>query len=261
MSRAPWRIAMASSVGTSHFASGEPCQDSHCHLQATDPSGRQATVLVASDGAGTASGAEIGAAQACQTFARLVVDYVEAGGDVRRIGRQLVRRWIGGVAHGLALRAGNLGRDRHDFRCTLLAAIMGENAAAFVQLGDGAIVTSQPVEGGWRYIFWPQHGEFANTTNFLTAADAGESFDFALTTDPVEEIAIFTDGLENLVLQKTLRVVHAPFFDGMFGAVRRSKASGVDAKLSADLAEYLSSSPIDQRTDDDKTLILASRRR
>jgi hypothetical protein len=46
----------------------------------------------------------------------------------------------------------------------------------------------------------------------------------------------------------------------MFPAVRRSTASGVDVELSRALGGYLSSVPVNDRTDDDKTLVLASRR-
>jgi hypothetical protein len=52
----PWRIAMASSIGTSHIASAQPCQDSHFHLDLEDAAGRPVTVLVASDGAGPLPG-------------------------------------------------------------------------------------------------------------------------------------------------------------------------------------------------------------
>jgi hypothetical protein len=117
-----------------------------------------------------------------------------------------------------------------------------------------------PFVDGWRHVFWPQHGEFANTTNFVTSENVHDTLDFALTTDPVAEVAIFTDGLENLVLQKVERQAHAPFFDSMFRAVRRSTANGVDHGLCAHLKTYLAGAPVNARTDDDKTLILASRR-
>ena len=72
---------------------------------------------------------------------------------------------------------------------------------------------------------------------------------------------MFTDGIENLVLRKADHAVHAPFFESMFRSVRRSKASGTDDLLCRELGKYLSVPPIIERTDDDKTLILASRRR
>ena len=46
----------------------------------------------------------------------------------------------------------------------------------------------------------------------------------------------------------------------MFGPVRRSQAIGEDLALSQDLESYLTSPAILERTDDDKTLVLATRR-
>ncbi|MGE5150850.1 MAG: protein phosphatase 2C domain-containing protein, partial [Rhodospirillaceae bacterium] len=145
------------------------------------------------------------------------------------------------------------------YACTLLAAVVGDQSAVFVQIGDGAMVISSGT--GWRHVFWPQHGEFANTTNFVTSERAVPELEFVRVDEAVQEIAIFTDGIENLVLQKAGKTAHAPFFDSMFPPVRKSLASGVDAELSRALDKYLSSPTINNRTDDDKTLILASRRR
>ncbi len=251
---------MASSIGTSHIASDQPCQDSHFHIDLEDSTGRPVTVLVASDGAGSASLADVGATLACQTFAKLVAAYLEAGGSVEKIRRPLAARWIAGVFYRLAMRAKADGFECQDYACTLLAAIASEQATAFIQVGDGAMVVPRGAADGWSYVFWPQHGEFANTTNFVTSDNVFEALDFELSTQPVEEIAIFTDGLENLVLSQAERAVHAPFFDSIFQSVRRSAATGLDAALSYDLEKYLSTARIVERTSDDKTLILASRR-
>ena len=85
--------------------------------------------------------------------------------------------------------------------------------------------------------------------------------DFSLHKSSAAKVAIFTDGIENLVLRKADRTVHAPFFDSMFPAVRRSQVSGVDEALSRELEKYLSGPLICDRTHDDKTLMLATRRR
>ncbi len=261
MAATPWRIAMASSIGSSHIASDQPCQDSHFHIDLENSAGQPVTVLVASDGAGSATHAAVGSELSCQTFARLVAAYLAAGGAVEKIGRPLVARWIAGVVYRLAMRAKADGFECQDYACTLLAAIASDQATAFIQVGDGAIVVSSAAAGGWNYVFWPQHGEFANTTNFVTSDNVLEALDFEVRAQPVEEIAIFTDGLENLVLNQAERAVHAPFFDSIFQSVRRSTAAGHDAVLSRDLEKYLATPKIAERTSDDKTLILASRQR
>lgn len=250
---------MASTIGTSHITASQPCQDSHGCSVLNDAAGSSVMVLVASDGAGSASVADVGSALACDTFVKLVTDYIAKGGRVADIARPLVERWIAGIVYGFGLHAEARGFELGDYACTLLAAIVGEDATAFVQIGDGAIVHSDGT-GGWSWVFWPQHGEFANTTNFITSEHVQETLAFQTTIRPFEEIAIFTDGLENLVLRKATQEVHGPFFDSMFRSVRGSTAAGPDAGLSRALETYLGSALINERTDDDKTLILASRR-
>lgn len=259
MSTPPWRVAMASSIGQSHVSAAQPCQDAHFHLATNDAEGRPVMVLAAADGAGSAALAEVGAGLACETFGRLVEAYVGKGGRVAAIERPLVERWITGLVYRIELDAKRSGATVQDYACTLLAAVVADQSAVFVQIGDGAMVISSGT--GWRHVFWPQHGEFANTTNFVTSERAVLEMDFVRLDEAVQEVAVFTDGIENLVLQKSSRTAHAPFFDSMFPPVRKSQVSGVDAELSRALDRYLSSPTINNRTDDDKTLILASRRR
>jgi hypothetical protein len=259
MALPPWRVAMASSIGQSHVAAAQPCQDAHFHLEVADGNGRPVMVLAASDGAGSAALAEVGAAMVCETFGRLVEAYVAKGGTVATLERPLVERWLAGIVYRLEMHAKQSGASLPDYACTLLAAVIAERSAAFVQIGDGAMVIW--TRNGWRHVFWPQHGEFANTTNFVTSEGAASRLEFIRLDGTVEEIAVFTDGIENLVLQKARKAAHAPFFDSMFPPVRQSQVSGVDPALSKALDTYLSSPTITERTDDDKTLILASRRR
>ncbi len=251
---------MASSIGTSHIATAVPCQDSHACALLRDAKGHDVLVLVAADGAGSAAVADVGAKLVCQRFITLVKDLVASGGSVEDIERDRVAHWLARLVERLSMRAEANGLGIEDYACTLVAAIVGEGAAAFVQVGDGAIVLSDGAERGWKYVFWPQHGEFANTTNFITSMNAASVFEFATTREAFAEIALLTDGLENLVLRKADKSVHGPFFDSMFRSVRRSSAVGEDNALSRDLERYLSTPSVVQRTDDDKTLILASRR-
>ena len=71
---------MASTIGTSHIAATQPCQDSHGCKILRDSSGQPVVVLVASDGAGSASVADIGSALACETFVKSNV--VVIGGEI-----------------------------------------------------------------------------------------------------------------------------------------------------------------------------------
>jgi hypothetical protein len=141
----------------------------------------------------------------------------------------------------------------------VLFALVGVEAAVFLQIGDGVIVVNDQALH-WSWVFWPERGEFANTTFFVTDAAASDHLRFEHRQGSIDEIALLTDGIEPLVLHYASRIVHTPFFDRMFGPVRRSKAVGEDLALSQDLESYLSSPAILERTDDDKTLVLATRR-
>lgn len=258
MPAAPWRLALASAVGTSHSGTGAPCQDRADHHIFDTPHG-PVLVAVVCDGAGSAAHSQIGAWLAARTFIELVEVHLEGGESVARLERDEVCRWIDEVGEHLAAHARGNGHSVRDYACTLLAAIVGEDAAAFVQIGDGAIVVSHGEEDGWSYVFWPQHGEFANTTNFVTSANALEVLEFGTARRRLDEFAIFSDGLENLVLHHGTRTVHERFFNTMFPPVRNALITGEDEKLSASLERYLQSPVVCDRTDDDKSLILATR--
>ncbi len=259
MTSGGWRIAAASAIGTSHIKQGTVCQDSYVCRQFADRDGRQVLVLVASDGAGSASRSDEGSLCACQTIAEAVEVFLAQDNVVGDLDQNEVCQWIEMVQQAIAYKAEGAGAVPRDYACTLLVAIVGETDSAFVQVGDGAIVITDET-GEWSWVHWPQRGDYANTTFFVTEPDTAERIAFDLIRAPVQDVGIFTDGIEPLVLHYASKTVHTPFFDQMIAPVRTSKADGVDAALSSGLEKYLASPRICERTDDDKTLVLASRR-
>ncbi len=256
MSESPWRWCAASVIGSAHVAGGAPCQDDHA---VACPEGETLIAAVA-DGAGSALHAEIGARRACNAFVACVsrrLEELSLDGWEEADLRALVSETRSEIV-SLAEASGNaLG----DYACTFLAAVIGPRRAAFIQIGDGAIVQGAGDDDGWALVFWPQRGEYANSTFFLTDEDALERIEIGLAADGVTEIALLSDGLENSVLNYADRRIHAPFFEAMFGVAQSAGAPGPDAALSGRLADYLSSDMIDRRTSDDRTLVLATRRR
>ena len=254
-----WRMAVASATGTSHDRSGAPCQDSAAHVILDTDHGTVMVVAVC-DGAGSAAHAEIGSAVAAAAFVDLVRDHFETGGRLADIDRDRAGSWLDATRGAVEAVAKEAGRSLRDHACTLVAAIVGEDDAAYIQVGDGAIVVRAGDETGWSYVFWPQHGEFANTTNFIVSPNAADVMDFDYAPHRVDEFAVFSDGIEKLVLHEATRSVHDPFFDAMFPPVRACGAPGPDARLSDRLCSSLGSPRVGARTDDDKTLVLATRR-
>lgn len=253
-----WRIAAASTIGTSHSKFGISCQDSHAVKLFIDRDGEDVLVVVVSDGAGSAANAEIGSRLTCKTIVDAIELYLVDGGKVDTINRGIAWSWGLRVQEAIKQQSEIDDRAPKDYACTMLVAIVASSAAAFMQIGDGAIVVSDG--GEWCWVYWPQHGEFANMTNFVTEPCAEEVFAFEQCPRKIDEFAVFSDGLERLILHEATKTVFPPFFDQMFPAVRATEGEGVDTKLSEALAAYLDSKIINNKTDDDKTLVLATRR-
>lgn len=259
MARPSWRAASACEVGTSHIGSGTPCQDNAAHGIIRTKEG-PVLVAVVCDGAGSSAHSEIGSWLASTTFLELVEVHFENGGRLVDIDRDKVVGWIASTAERLTVRAREDGNTPKDYSCTLIAAIVGNKAAAFAQIGDGAIVVSHGEADGWSWVFWPQHGEYANQTVFVLSDNAVDALEFSLAPRRIDELAMFSDGIERMVLHGATKAVNAPFFDKMFVPVRASKARGLDQNLSEKLKNYLGSPVVNARTNDDKTLLMATRR-
>jgi hypothetical protein len=254
MTQHTWKLLCDSVSGVSHEISGLPCQDyylAEC-LPAAD---ENVLVLVCADGAGSAKHADLGAKTATLTIAREIREAVEGGLRVSAIDRESMLAWHRHARELLRVEAGLRSAPLRDFACTMLTAVVGEQAATFSQIGDGAIIHRDG--DNYRTAFWPQSGEYVNTTNFLTDEEFERSIEFLIIREPLDELALLTDGLQMLCLRYADKAVHDPFFRPMFEALRAADSPSV---LQAPLRAFLTSQQVNQRTDDDKTLILATRR-
>lgn len=247
-----WRLLKESVEGTAHRRLALPCQDS-CEGVATCPAREHFLVVACSDGAGSAGLSQVGSALACRRFLELACEALEHAGPQALVEPLQVLEWYREVHLTLRAEAERRGVPLRELACTLLAAVVGEQRALFAQVGDGAMVVRG--EQGYAPIFWPQQGEYANSTFFITEPD----FEHVLQLEGrgrVDEVALFTDGLQWLALHQGSREAHGPFFEPLFTALR---LAADPAELVAPLRSFLDSPEVNQRTDDDKTLVLAVR--
>jgi hypothetical protein len=247
-----WRTAYASVLGTSHIKTGSPCQDAGGCVVVPEASGGEVLIAAVSDGAGTARRSEVGASLAVARFLR---DF--GATDPASIDRAFAVEWISSVQEEIAALAADEGSDIRDYACTMLGAVVTGSSAAYLQIGDGAIVVGSEEIGEYGWIFWPQHGEYANTTNFLTQEHAPQALFFEI-GPPVREIALFSDGIERLVLDFSAKAVHSPSFRPIFEWLAATQPSDKRQPSEA-LISYLGSDHVNKRTDDDKTLVMATR--
>jgi hypothetical protein len=224
-----------------------------------DHRGEDVLIAVVADGAGSAPRAETGSLLACAVVGDEIRALLMAGGSLGDVTRDFVAALIGRFQAEVSACAATDGARSRDFACTIVAAVVGVDRAVFFQVGDGAIVVSGPEEQEhYSCIFWPDTGEYENVTFFATDADAVDHLGWALAERAIDEVALFSDGLERLALHYASRQAYAPFFRGML-AILSGPAISREA-LSAGLVDLLSSAAVRERTDDDTTLILATRR-
>jgi hypothetical protein len=249
-----WKIVSASVVGTSHIKSTLPCQDCAITGVVCNSAEQNYLVCIVADGAGSAKkggeGAEIACISAVSSIRATLNDKTFLLNEI------IVKKWIRDVQVAIQQDAIANKLTNRDYACTLLGAVISEQQALFFQIGDGAIVASNGYTQG--IIFWPDTGMYANMTYFVTEKDAMEHLHTTVTNNRINEIALFSDGLQRLALSFEQHIPHAPFFDPML-EVMRNKQPNECAKLDERLALFLDSSNINERTDDDKTLILATR--
>jgi len=267
-----WRVVAASTAGTAHLLSGAPCQDAHIARLLTDDT----VILIAADGSGSAPHSDTGARIATQRMLESIWGFLKLSGNLENITATIAKSWLTAAVKRLAWQAkidhikiendnnktqyedSKIKEKIKDYRCTLLAAIVSPTHVCCIQVGDGAILTRQ-AHGQWRAVFWPQHGEFLNETFYITNPSSIEHCEFYCAPAEIDEVALFTDGLETLALNSRTRQPTA-FIEGRIQAVRNLKIAGINTQASCELEHYLAAQEnICQYTDDDKTLLMASR--
>jgi protein phosphatase 2C-like protein len=240
--------------GPSHVADGSPCQDNHCVRVFGD--GAEATLVACvADGAGSAKYSEVGSAMACTAIAENAKAYFESRGRFDELQLEDAIAWCENGRARIREEASVRDCGIRELATTLAVAVIAPLRSFFFQIGDGAMVLRS--RGVYGVVFWPQSGEFANSTNFLTADDYRKRLEFLATPSHSSDVAMFTDGLERLALRFDSQTPHVPFFDPLFQALRAS--DDLD-NLSEQLRRFLGAEAMQSRSDDDKTLILATRR-
>lgn len=251
-----WRWAGARAIGTSHVKTGTPCQDYACAKLFLTRDGAVMAAVV-SDGAGSASLAEFGSRTVCVTFLRACQDFL-ARSSLNDLGEDIVWDWIDTVREAINQKAKSASARPRDFAATLVALLVSENRSVVIHIGDGAAVVRLEGAEEWEVPSWPFQGEYASTTSFVTD-DPQPRLEIVWVEGRVEEFAVFSDGIERMVLDHVSKVAHGPFFNRMLAPLKSSTADNVDKSLSLALKEYLDSANVCDRTDDDKSLILGLR--
>lgn len=215
-------------------------------------------LAVVADGAGSAERSAEGAELACLAFQE-IANLAVAWLSVEHLKPDFADTALQDVRRQIDQSACDAGERSAAFACTLVAAVVGAEAAVFLQVGDGAAVLRTQSDHAWRLALTPQRGEFANTTIFVTRPDAPRHLKAVRIDRRVTELALMTDGVEFLAIQQATRTPHGPFMDHVLAPLRAERSPGSSNAHIAWLETFLDSPAVNSRQDDDKTLLLATR--
>ena len=246
-----WRWAAASRCGTAHAANGERRQDAFRVVGGGDGG---AFCAVVCDGAGSAPHGGEGASLAARSLTCSARAHFDRGGDLP--GDDEVAIWMGRARDAITSTSAARGLATDDFATTVVMAMAIRGETVVAHIGDGAAAGRENSTSSWVALSWPDQGEHACETFFLTDAGAPR-LRIARYDGPLDRIVLTTDGLERLALNFAARTPHVPFFDGISGPVANGIGAGRLDGLSRRLGAFLDSDPVNARTDDDKTIVVA----
>lgn len=259
MASGNWRFAQATAIGTAHLNQNTKCQD-RAVCTVIEANGEEILIAAVADGAGSTTDGQRGAEAACEIFVREIKSFFETcakTASIKSVNEDFGKRWLAYFQQKITEMAEANGKTIRDYASTFIGAVVGGNSAAFFQIGDGALIYSVSGEPeSYRFGIVAPEAEYVNTTDFLTDETAAERLGYKLLEEKIEDLILFSDGVSAIAISQQSNQPHEPFLMPMIAPLRNGNSvNGLNEKLE----KFLSSPKINEKTDDDKTIILASR--
>lgn len=252
-----WTCAQAINPGV-----GKDAPEDACLVGVLDDG---SLAIVVSDGAGSARRGGEGARIACEGLienAKALLLASDRDAEFALVLDEIVSR--------IDFAAEEAGGARSDYACTLVAAIVSPAGTLFAQIGDGAAVFR--TGDTYEVAIWPEEMEYLNVSRFVTDAEAARHLKHRWVSEPVMALALFSDGLQHLIVDSKQKQPHAPFFERVFRTIEAPNLVGVitkDSRSKEDrilnerasmwLQQMLQSEFVTNRTDDDTSIVIARR--
>jgi len=249
-----WQVVGCSAIGTKHIVGETLCQDAVCYEMISG----QVIIGAVSDGMGSAKRSDVGSKLAVKTALSQIKNMMcwEHKPKNDEGARNIFRTILGKVQAALKKEAENEGYSVEDLNCTLLAFVATPEWLAAMQVGDGLIVV-RPKGQDYQLLFMPDKGEHPNETTPVTSSDALQEMQVCVKSGSYEFICAATDGIENISLVKPEN--WRPF-EGFFKPLEEKIMLSTKslAHKKKEIEDFLNSEQINQKTDDDKTLLLCA---
>ncbi len=249
-----WVIIGASVQGSRHIEENCPCQDAFgLRLVGADH-----VIIAVADGLGSASQSATGAHLAVSSAINQVeLKLLQGAPGNQRDWLNLFKEIFEKVHSRLEEEAAGNQRAVHDYATTLILALISPGYLVIGHIGDGAVIALDPL-GALSTVSGPQNGEYINDTFPITLPNAVDIARIQAIPSDLVGLALITDGLQLLSLHQSDHTPHSPFFNPLFSQLPAIESGAVAA---AKLSDFLMSPRVNNLTGDDKTLVLARRKK
>lgn len=265
-----WNVIGSSVPGRGHLQKGLDCEDAFAFSEQHDG----IFIGAVADGAGSRSLGGEGARIAVQHAVKVLRENPPFAsgrqGDVESESGQVtltsnpedaLHRVLKGALEAIAEHAELQECSVGDLACTLILVVATHSQAAGVQVGDGASVLLVGDKDGPHHIVLtsPQQGEYANETYFLTSEGRAERPQTGWWIGDVRGVALFTDGLQRMVLSRDETCImglspRPNFISPLYRYTGREVSASTGSE---NLTNFLQSEKISSKTHDDMTLVIA----
>lgn len=248
---APWKGAAVSVAGTAHLRRGIGCSDSSAFFQI----GGEISVLVVADGAGSAENSAAASTWAVEAVSEYLTANISPTYILSTDWQKVLGDSVIATRRALEEKSANNGWTLRSCSTTLAVVVATADMVAAVSVGDSIIVIRDS-DQTWSTLSLPENGEYVNEAYFVTSRDYISHIRYSHFTGQVSAIAAFSDGL-NVITLTNADEVRTTFIEPVY--LFAMQAATPNECQSAFVA-LLRSEKICERTDDDKTLVLAWRR-
>ena len=261
-----WKAIARCQVGTSHAATGLPCQD-----YASYERYEKYCIGAVSDGAGSRSFSEYGSRLAVDESLNYLIEKLKCSRNKNPFSSQTNAE---DIFHGListvrekinekAIRLTNELKQQvfpSDLACTLLVFVAFPEGVAAMQLGDGFIVVRDYGSTEYKLLFPSNKDDDlpVNYTTFITSEkeEIESGLQVGILSNRVSFICASTDGLEGVAINFATQNPYPRFFIPLEQYIQETKEEYL--KEDSYITDFLKLEQLNLITSDDKTLLLCS---
>lgn len=195
-----WRISSCAIRGKSHFAGNVPCQDKVACFKKNE-----VAVVVLADGAGSAKMSHFGAELVTNVVGDTLCDNFEYFFDLDNA--KIVKVDLVNICReALKKFADAKSCELRDLACTLLFAAVKGDKYIVGHIGDGVIGYMR--DNVLKVASYPDNGEFANQTVFVTSSSAVDTMRLAKgNLHGMQGFVLMSDGSENSLFDKRRKIL------------------------------------------------------